>query len=94
MFVNKIIFEVLAGIKNLIVVGASTGGITAMSRVLSALPKTIDAAVLAVVHMSVSSNAVNLAGFIQKHTSLTCIVPSDKEIIILSGMLDDGTSGS
>jgi two-component system, chemotaxis family, protein-glutamate methylesterase/glutaminase len=67
--------------ENLVVIGASAGGITAISKIINELPGTLKAAVMAVVHMSINSNANNLARFFQKQTSLNCIVPADREKI-------------
>ena len=58
--------------RNLIVIGASAGGISAISEVLKGFPERIDAAVVVVVHVSGNSNSSNIAKTFQKNTSLTC----------------------
>jgi two-component system, chemotaxis family, protein-glutamate methylesterase/glutaminase len=64
-----------------IVLGNSAGGVSALNQLISQLPGTINTAVFAVLHLSSSSNAENITSFFQKHTSLTCTVPSDDTVI-------------
>ncbi len=67
--------------RNIIVIGASAGGIPAVKNVISGLSLGIDAAVLVVLHLSRNSNAANIAAILQKHTSLLCRVASDNIIV-------------
>lgn len=64
--------------RNIIVIGASAGGIPAVNKIVAGLPENLDAAVFVVLHLSRKSNAnVITAGF-QKHTRLICTVASDR----------------
>lgn len=65
-------------IKNLILVGASAGGIPAIEKVIEGLPETIDAAIIVVIHLSKKSNADNIAKIFQRKTTLHCTVASNK----------------
>lgn len=64
-------------IKNIIVIGASAGGIPVITNLLSTFSGNEDAAFIAVVHMSRKSNSRIIANTFQKHTSLKCTVASD-----------------
>jgi two-component system chemotaxis response regulator CheB len=67
--------------RNIIVIGASAGGIPAISKVLAGLPKGLDAAVLVVLHLSRNSNGKIIVRGFQKCTSLICSVANDGEVI-------------
>jgi two-component system chemotaxis response regulator CheB len=67
--------------RNLIVIGASAGGLSAITRLLEGLPSGINAAVIVVVHVSRRSNGKIIAASFQRHTTLTCSVASDGELI-------------
>jgi two-component system chemotaxis response regulator CheB len=67
--------------RNIIVIGASAGGLPAIREVISRFPGNMDAAVFVVLHVSKKSNGQTLAKIFQKHTSLQCIVPTDGTII-------------
>lgn len=64
----------MSQIKNLIIIGASAGGIRAVSTVVAGFPNNIDAAVLIVLHVSKNSNAHNIAEILQRNTPLKCRV--------------------
>ncbi|WP_394773091.1 chemotaxis protein CheB [Flavobacterium sp.] len=64
-------------IRNLIVIGASAGGIRAVSKVLAGFSKNTDAAIIIVVHVSKSSNAQNIADILQRNTSVECLVAAN-----------------
>lgn len=65
-------------VRNLIVIGASAGGIKAIVKVIEGLPKTIDAAIMVVLHVSRKSNAHNIVEIFQRNTALKCKVALDK----------------
>jgi two-component system chemotaxis response regulator CheB len=63
--------------RNIIVIGASAGGIAALLRLLGGLKSSMDAAFFVVQHLSQQSNAQNIIGLFQKQTSLSCEIASD-----------------
>jgi two-component system, chemotaxis family, protein-glutamate methylesterase/glutaminase len=133
--------------RNIIVIGASAGGIPAVKKLVSGFDRTMDASFFVVQHIARDSNAQSIIDIFQKQTSLVChvavhgmpiepghlylappdhhLVLNDKQIvvtpgahenkyrpsidvlfrsaavvfrnkvigIILTGMLEDGTSG-
>jgi len=64
--------------RNVIVIGASAGGIRAVSQALSGIDKDVDAAVLVVMHLSDKSNIENIARTLQKNTKLRCNIATDR----------------
>lgn len=64
-------------IRNLIVIGASAGGIGAVSKVLKGFSKNMNAAIIVVIHVAKSSNAQNIADILQRNTSLECLVAAN-----------------
>jgi two-component system chemotaxis response regulator CheB len=60
--------------RNIIVIGASAGGIDAIKKMLAGLDKSIDAAVCIVQHVAETSNAGAIVAILQKETSLACSV--------------------
>ena len=65
-------------IKNLVVMGASAGGIDALSRVLAGLPAALPAPVVIVQHLSMSRNTTRLPEVLQRHTQLPVCLAQDK----------------
>jgi two-component system chemotaxis response regulator CheB len=61
----------------IIVIGASAGGIPAISTLCSGLPADLPAAVFVVLHMSPLSSGENLARIFQRYTDLVCQVAED-----------------
>ena len=68
-------------LKNIITIGASAGGISAVSRLVATFQQDMDAAVFIVIHVSVNSASDVILQAIQKKTSWKCIVPEDQEKI-------------
>jgi two-component system chemotaxis response regulator CheB len=67
--------------RNFIVIGASAGGVPAITRVVAGLAKEISAVVLVVMHVSRKSNPRIIVSGFQKHTSLVCHVGENKMAI-------------
>lgn len=65
-------------IRNLIVIGASAGGIKAILKIIEGLPQRIDAAIMIVLHLSRKSSADNIVEIFQRHTELQCVASIDK----------------
>jgi two-component system chemotaxis response regulator CheB len=65
----------------IIVVGASAGGIPAISSLCTGLPADLRAAVFVVLHMSALSSGERLARIFQRHTGLVCQAAEDGEVI-------------
>jgi two-component system chemotaxis response regulator CheB len=61
----------------IIVIGASAGGIPAITAVCQGFPADLPAAVFVVLHMSSLSSGENLARIFQRHTYLKCKVAED-----------------
>jgi two-component system chemotaxis response regulator CheB len=68
-------------VRNLIVIGASAGGIKAIVKVIEGLTQTLDAAIMIVLHVSRKSSADNIVEIFQRHTTLKCNVAFDKMTI-------------
>ncbi|QIL75161.1 chemotaxis protein CheB [Hymenobacter sp. HDW8] len=66
---------------HLIVVGASAGGMPALCRLAEQLPTALSAAVLIVQHFAPDSSGWHLVERLARHTSLTCLLPSDGDRI-------------
>jgi two-component system, chemotaxis family, protein-glutamate methylesterase/glutaminase len=64
-----------------ITIGASAGGLNAVSEVVSQFPKDINAAIFIVLHLSKAAIGDVLLSRIQKNTSLPCKIATDKEPI-------------
>ena len=63
--------------KNIIVIGASAGGMAAINKIISGLQPEMDAAFLVVLHMSRNSNADNIAAIFQRQTNIPCHVANN-----------------
>jgi two-component system chemotaxis response regulator CheB len=68
--------------KNMIVIGASAGGIVAVTKLVSGFTATLNAAVCIVIHVSGDSKVEVILKHIQKHTVLKCVLPKDNEPIV------------
>jgi len=68
-------------VRNIITIGASAGGIAAVSKLVAGFKKDFDAAVFIVIHISRNSLTEIILGQIQKQTELKCILPADGEEI-------------
>ena len=64
-------------VRNVLVIGASAGGITAIQPVINDLSPKMDLAVVVVVHVSSKSNSTLIAKIFQRNTGLKCIEASD-----------------
>lgn len=67
--------------KNIIVVGASAGGLSAVSRLLSKFNIEMDVSVFVVIHVSRYSSVDIILNHIQRQTKLKCKIPEDGEYI-------------
>jgi two-component system chemotaxis response regulator CheB len=67
--------------KNIITIGASAGGLDAITRLVKTLDSNLDAAIFIVVHLSSASRSDVIIKIIKQHTSLKCIVPEDQQKI-------------
>ncbi len=61
-------------LRNIIVIGASAGGLPAISKVISGLSEEMEVAVLVVIHVSKKSNSQHIANIFQRNTGLNCRV--------------------
>jgi two-component system chemotaxis response regulator CheB len=68
-------------VKNIITIGTSAGGISAVSRLASTFSRDLDAAVFIVIHVPVNSMTQVILNTIQKKTALKCIIPADQQLI-------------
>ncbi|WP_437919878.1 chemotaxis protein CheB [Sphingobacterium sp. LRF_L2] len=68
-------------INNIIVVGASAGGITAVEMLLSTIPKNMDAAIFVVIHLSAGANPNAIRGLIGRHATWPIEIPENGTLI-------------
>jgi two-component system chemotaxis response regulator CheB len=68
-------------IRNIITIGTSAGGISAVSRLASTFHEDLDAAVFIVIHISRNSLTDVILHTIQKQTALKCVIPEDQQLI-------------
>ncbi len=61
-----------SAVRNVIVIGASAGGIPAVKEVIAHLDHEMDLAVIVVIHVSRKSNAQHIANTFQKNSDLKC----------------------
>ena len=66
--------------RDLVVIGASAGGVEALQQICTALPSDLDAALLIVMHISASSDSL-LPRVLRRAGCLNAINPSDAESI-------------
>ena len=70
-----------AEVKNIIAIGASAGGIDAVTRLIRTFNKNMDAAIFIVIHLSPASRADVIINMLEKHTKLKCQIPADNQKI-------------
>lgn len=68
-------------IKNIITIGASAGGISAVSRLLATLPEEIDAAIFIVIHLGKHANPTIVLSILNKNSKLKVEIPENNTII-------------
>lgn len=68
-------------VKNIITIGASAGGISAVSELAGGLKSDLDAAVFVVIHISRNSLVEVILQQIQKRTNLKCVIACDGDRI-------------
>lgn len=68
-------------IKNIITIGTSAGGFSAIANLVASFKHDLDAAVFIVIHLSGNSNSEIILKGIQKHTLLKCKVAEDQQEI-------------
>lgn len=66
--------------RDIVVVGASAGGLKALTQVIKDLPSTLEASVLIVMHLYPHSPSL-LPDILQKSTTLTVVTPKDGQAI-------------
>lgn len=71
----------MSSIKSIIVIGASAGGLQAITALLEKIPAKLNLAIFVVLHVSRSSQADILVRHLQKKTSYTCSLPENGEKI-------------
>ncbi|MFD2288848.1 chemotaxis protein CheB [Pedobacter petrophilus] len=64
-------------VKNVITVGASAGGLSAVSELLASLPGNIDAAVFIVIHISKVAIEENILSLLNKKSKLEVVIPQN-----------------
>jgi two-component system chemotaxis response regulator CheB len=64
-------------LRSVIVVGASAGGLKAVTQLVSTIPQNLDAAIFVVLHVSRSSFGPTLVRHIQNSTSYKCLLAAD-----------------
>ena len=64
---------------NIITIGASAGGISAVSRLLATFDGQLDAAVFIVIHVCHNSMTEVILNTFRKSCSLTCLIPGDND---------------
>jgi two-component system chemotaxis response regulator CheB len=68
-------------IKNIIVIGASAGGIKAINQLIEKIPPDLPIAIFIVIHISKNSQPDIIAQQLQKKTAYTCLMAQDNESI-------------
>lgn len=67
--------------ENIIVIGASAGGLSAVNKLIGTFPEEIDAAIFIVIHLAKESRTEIMLRQIQQFTSLSCVIPKDGDAI-------------
>lgn len=67
--------------QNIIVIGASAGGVLAVSKLVAKFSKAFNAAIFIVIHVPSDSRSDIILREIQKHTILPCVLPTDGQEI-------------
>jgi len=70
-----------AEVKNIITVGASAGGLEAITRLVKTFNRDMDAAIFIVLHLSTVSKSDVIIDIIRKNTFLSCVIPTDQQEI-------------
>jgi two-component system chemotaxis response regulator CheB len=68
-------------VKNIVVIGASAGGISAVSKLARTLNENLDAAIFVVIHISFNSKPEVVCNYIQQQTPLKCKIAVNGEAI-------------
>jgi len=68
-------------VKNIIVIGASAGGLTAVTKLFANFTTDMDAAFFVVIHLSPISKSDAIIKIIDNNTALKCLVPVDGQQI-------------
>lgn len=68
-------------VQNIITIGASAGGLEAITRLVNTFHKDMDAAVFIVIHLSTASKTDVITKIIQNCTTFKCVVPADQQEI-------------
>jgi len=64
-------------IRNIITIGASAGGLSAVSKLLSTFPEDIDAAIFIVIHLSKDASAETVLSILNRTSGVTVQIPKD-----------------
>ena len=64
-------------VKNIITVGASAGGLFAVSKLLSSLPKDLDAALFIVIHLSKNTITQNVVDLLNREAKILVEIPKN-----------------
>jgi two-component system chemotaxis response regulator CheB len=64
-------------VENIIVIGASAGGITAISQLVTSFPKDFNAAIFITLHLSKESRPDFIVNRLKRISTLNCVVPTD-----------------
>ena len=67
--------------KNIIVIGASAGGISAVNKLVGSFNGLNNVAIFIVIHISADSNTSILLGQLQKNAPFPCLLPVDNQIL-------------
>ncbi|MDT0651815.1 chemotaxis protein CheB [Autumnicola edwardsiae] len=71
----------MTDVRNIIVIGASAGGIPAVKTIISGLSHQMEIVVIVVIHVSRKSNSARIANAFQKETTLICKEASNQMLL-------------